>query len=408
MNESSSSNNLTRTTLNVAAIGGLAVTSFWVMQPFLLGLIWAATIVVATWPLLEIVRARVKGHRALAATIMTLALLIIFLLPLGIAVTTIISHFDEIAALVNSAHTWKLPTAPEWVAALPLAGEKITDVWNEVAEKGFAYLTPYANQIFLLTTKNLSSVGSALMQIGLTLAISAVLYFDGDTAAHGIRKFFHRLAGDQGDRAVVLASQAVRGVALGVVVTALLQSLLGGIGLWLTGIPFAGPLILMMFIFCLAQIGPTLVLLPIVGWLYWSDQGAAATALLVITIVAGTMDNFLRPYFIKRGADLPMLLIFVGVIGGLLGFGPIGIFIGPVVLAVTYKLIEEWIDEDQPLPVSEVALCDREIESVGADAECRLSTADPLRRHEAVLRETPASPPSQNTTNSDQVADNKS
>ena len=112
MNESSSSNNLTRTTLNVAAIGGLAVTSFWVMQPFLLGLIWAATIVVATWPLLEIVRARVNGHRALAATIMTLALLIIFLLPLGIAVTTIISHFDEIAALVNSAHTWKLPSAP--------------------------------------------------------------------------------------------------------------------------------------------------------------------------------------------------------------------------------------------------------------------------------------------------------
>ena len=366
MSAQSPSNNLTRTTLNVAAIGGLAVTSIWVMQPFLLGLIWAATIVVATWPLLEIVQTRVGGRRALAALIMTLALLIIFLLPLGIAVITITSHFDQITALISSAQSWTLPSAPEWLAALPLVGEKLTSIWNEVAEKGLAYLSPYANQIFSLATKNLSSVGSALLQIGLTLAISAVLYFDGDTAALGIRKFFHRLAGDQGNRAVVLASQAVRGVALGVVVTAILQSLLGGIGLLLTGVPFAGPLILVMFVFCLAQIGPMVVLLPIVGWLYWADQVAAAVVLLVITMIAGTMDNFLRPYLIKRGADLPMLLIFVGVIGGLLSFGPIGIFIGPVVLAVTYKLIEEWIDEGSPLVTDDAALGVTEIPPVGA------------------------------------------
>ncbi len=340
------SNNLTRTTLNVAAIGGLAITSIWVMQPFLLGLIWAATIVVATWPLLEIVQARVGGRRSLAAAIMTTALLIIFLLPLGIAIGTITSHYDELAALVNSAQTWKLPSAPDWLPALPLVGEKLAELWNDIAENGVAVLKPYANQMFALATRNLSSAGSALLQIGLTLAISAVLYLDGDTAARGIRRFFQRLAGDQGDRAVLLTGQAVRGVALGVVVTAILQSVLGGLGLLITRVPFTGPLILLMFVFCLAQIGPTVVLLPIVGWMYWAGNTGGAVVLLIIALIAGTMDNFLRPYFIKKGADLPMLLIFVGVIGGLISFGPIGIFIGPVVLAVTYKLIEEWIDEE--------------------------------------------------------------
>ena len=352
------SNNLTRTTLSVAAISALAIASIWVMQPFLLGLIWAGTIVVATWPLLELVQARVGGRRALAAAIMTTALLIIFLLPLGIAVGTITSHYEEIAALVNSAQNLKLPSAPDWLAALPFIGEKLAELWNEIAENGVAVLKPYANQIFSLTTRNLSSAGSALLQIGLTLAISAVLYFDGDTAAAGVRRFFHRLAGDQGDRAVILAGQAVRGVALGVVVTAILQSLLGGLGLLLTRVPFTGPLILLMFVFSLAQIGPMVVLLPIVGWMYWMDNISGALILLVFAVVAGTMDNFLRPYLIKKGADLPMLLIFVGVVGGLLSFGPVGIFIGPVVLAVTYRLIEEWVSEEDITPTPEIGSAD--------------------------------------------------
>ena len=130
------------------------------------------------------------------------------------------------------------------------------------------------------------------------------------------------------------------------VVTALAQSILGGIGLAIAGVPFAAVLTALMFILCIAQIGPVLVLAPAVAWMYWNGDTGWATVLLVWTVVVGTMDNVLRPFLIKRGADLPLLLIFAGVIGGLLTFGLIGVFVGPLVLAVTYTLLAPWVSDD--------------------------------------------------------------
>jgi predicted PurR-regulated permease PerM len=135
-------------------------------------------------------------------------------------------------------------------------------------------------------------------------------------------------------------------VALGVVVTAIAQSLLGGIGLAVVGIPFATVLTAVMFILCLAQIGPGLVLIPAVAWMYWSGEIVLGTVLVGFSAVTLTMDNFLRPVLIRRGANLPMLLILAGVIGGLLAFGLLGIFVGPTVLAVAYTLLNAWVDED--------------------------------------------------------------
>jgi predicted PurR-regulated permease PerM len=157
-----------------------------------------------------------------------------------------------------------------------------------------------------------------------------------------------RLAGEKGVNAVVLAGQAIRGVALGVVVTALAQSILGGIGLAIAGLPMVAVLTALMFMLCIAQLGPILVLAPAVAWLYWSGENGWGTFLLVWTLVVGSMDNVLRPYLIKKGADLPMLLIFAGVIGGLISFGLVGIFVGPVVLAVGYTLIDAWVQGDAP------------------------------------------------------------
>jgi predicted PurR-regulated permease PerM len=158
-----------------------------------------------------------------------------------------------------------------------------------------------------------------------------------------MRRFGQRLAGERGEDAVVLAGQAIRGVALGVVVTALVQSLLGGIGLAVAGVPFAPVLTALMFMLCIAQLGPLLVLLPAVAWMYWSGDNAWATFLLIWTLIVGSLDNFLRPFLIKKGADLPLLLILAGVIGGLIAFGLVGIFIGPVVLAVGYTLLDAWV-----------------------------------------------------------------
>jgi predicted PurR-regulated permease PerM len=143
----------------------------------------------------------------------------------------------------------------------------------------------------------------------------------------------------------VLAAKAIRGVALGVVLTALIQSILGGIGLAVTGIPAAMLLTAVIFLLCVAQLGPILVLIPCIAWLYWSGQTLWGTVLVIWSIPVATIDNILRPFLIRKGADLPLLLIFAGVIGGLIAYGIIGLFIGPVVLAVIYTLLQAWVEE---------------------------------------------------------------
>jgi predicted PurR-regulated permease PerM len=144
---------------------------------------------------------------------------------------------------------------------------------------------------------------------------------------------------------VHLAAQAIRGVALGVVLTALVHAALGGIGLMVVGVPFAILLTAVMFISAVVQVGVVPIMLGAVVWLYWTGQTTSGTVLLVWSIVIAPVDNILRPVLIKKGADLPLLLIFAGVIGGLVSFGMVGIFVGPVVLAIAYTLFTAWIDE---------------------------------------------------------------
>jgi predicted PurR-regulated permease PerM len=155
-----------------------------------------------------------------------------------------------------------------------------------------------------------------------------------------------KLADENGEQTLVLAAKAIRGVALGVVLTALIQTAIAGTGLAIAGVPAYQLLTAIIFMFCIAQIGPILILVPAVIWMYWSGQTLWGTVLLVFSIVAITIDNFIRPFLIRKGVELPLLLIFAGVIGGLVAFGIIGLFIGPVVLAVIYTLLQAWVKED--------------------------------------------------------------
>jgi predicted PurR-regulated permease PerM len=185
-----------------------------------------------------------------------------------------------------------------------------------------------------------------LIQFLLTTIITAIMFAKGESTRDGILLFANRLAGGRGRDAAILAGKTIRGVVLGVVGTALIQTAMGGIGLWITGVPAAALITAVMFFLCLAQLGPALVLAPAVAWQYWSGHTGMGTTLLVISIITVASDNVIRPLLIKRGANLPLLLIFAGVIGGLLAFGIVGIFIGPVVLAVVYTLLSAWVSAD--------------------------------------------------------------
>ena len=346
----SATRDITRTVFSVLLIIILIGVSLWVLRPFLLAATWATMIVVATWPLMLKVQAGVR-KRAFAVIVMTLAMLMVFVVPMFLAIRAVVANLDTITQWLHALPGLTIPPPPEWVSRIPLAGEKIAAQWASVAAAGttqlLADLRPFMENVARWTGAAFGSIGVLTIEFLLTAVIAAILFAQGETARRGLIRFGRRLAGDRGEAVVLLAGQSIRAVALGVVVTALVQTVLAGIGLAVAGIPFAALLTAVVLILCIAQIGPLLVLVPAVAWLFWKDATVAGAALLVWTIAVGMLDNILRPLLIRRGADLPLLLIFAGVIGGLLAFGIIGLFVGPVALAVAYTLLADWVAEQE-------------------------------------------------------------
>ena len=267
-----------RVTLGVSFVAGLIVTSFWVLQPFLPAALWAVTIVIATWPLMLRVESMLWGRRGLAVAVMTLLMLLGFIVPLTLALLTIVTHAHDIV---------------DWV--------------------------------------------ESLATLLLVVLFAAILYASGETAAGAARRFARRLAGARGEHSARLAAQAIRSVALGIVVTALMQAVLAAAGLFVVGVPFPGMLTALVFLLCVAQIGAGPVMFLAVFWTYWSGASGWGTALLVWSLFVLSIDDVVRPILIRKGADLQLLLIIVSVAGGLLAFGVVGIFVGPAVLAVATR-----------------------------------------------------------------------
>jgi predicted PurR-regulated permease PerM len=343
---------ITRTTLTVLIIGLLIVGSLWTLLPFIGALIWATAIVVATWPLLLAVQKRVGG-RGLATTIMVAIVAILVIVPFWVAINALLDASTNLIAVLRSYLANGLGPPPAWLANIPFAGERLTAQWQELAAAGpdaFAEtIRPYARSAAATALALTGGIGGLIVHFLLTVILVGVLYATGETAARGVVSFARRLGGDRGEEAVVLAGQSVRSVALGVVVTALIQSALAGLGLWICGVPHPGLLTAAIFVLCIAQLGPFPVLIPAMIWMFSNQPIGWALAFLVWSIPVGIMDNFVRPILISRGVDLPLLLIIGGVIGGLVAFGVIGLFVGPVVLAVTYTTLQGWIRGNAPI-----------------------------------------------------------
>jgi predicted PurR-regulated permease PerM len=275
MSPSHTGPDLTRSTLAVFLVAALCFASFWILRPFLIAAVWATMTVVATWPVLLRLQARLGGRRGRAVTVLTVCFLLLLIVPLFFASLTVISNAGWVTEWLLSLQSTGLPLAPDWLGRLPLVGTELSGAWNQLAAAGsaklFAFAGPHLGRLFQWFVGELGGVGMLIVQFLLTVVIAAVLYSTGDTAARGVLLFGHRLAGTQGE------------------------------------------------------------------FLVWS-------------IAVGAIDNFLRPILIKKGVDLPFLLILSGVMGGLFAFGLIGIFVGPVVLAVTYTLLQDWVLEGRPSP----------------------------------------------------------
>ena len=352
MNLPPGSRDLVRIVLGVLLIVLLIGAALWILGPFLPALIWATMIVVATWPLLLRLQRALGGRRSLATVAMTTLLFVIVVAPLALAVSTIVQQAARLSDL--EVAEIRIPMPPVWIEGVPVVGAKLAAEWRvyaaatpeELASKAAPYVTPVVSWI----ANRAGAFGTFLLHLLLTLLLCGMLYVTGETAALGVRRFARRLQGPVGDHMVLLAAGSIRAVALGIVVTAIVQTALGTVGLVIAGAPYVAIFAAVMFVFCIAQLGPALPMLAAVGWLYLAGATTAAIGLFVWTVIVGLLDNVLRPILIRRGADLPLLLIMGGVIGGLISLGLVGLFVGPVVLAVVYTEISAWIAEQDATP----------------------------------------------------------
>lgn len=341
---------LARTVLGVLFIVGFLGASLWILLPFLGPMLWAVMIAVATWPVLIRLQGWLFASRALAVAAMTVALLLVLVLPVTMVVGTLAGNTRTLVDWAGVLANFHVPPPPAWLAGIPLVGEHLNGLWLQFTQLSNQELldraVPYAEQFVAWLLPQVGTLGYVLVQFLLTVVVAAICYMNGERVAAFVLRFARRLAGERGEGAVRLAAQTIRGVALGVVGTALIQSALAGIGLAIAGVPFAGLLTASAFVLTVAQIPILLVLVPAVIWVFSTGATGLGIFLAVWTVIVSTSDNIIRPLLIKRGADLSLVLIFAGVVGGLLTLGVLGIFVGPVVLAVSWRLLKAWVDAE--------------------------------------------------------------
>ncbi|WP_245643839.1 AI-2E family transporter YdiK [Paraburkholderia oxyphila] len=326
-------------------IGG----SLYVLRPFVPALIWGSMIVVATWPPFVALQRRLGGRRAPAVMIMLLVQIAVIVVPFYAAVATLTSHATDITAFVKNLPDYALPAPPHWVANIPLGGRRLAQEWQTLSDAGpggvLAKVQPYASVAARWLLARASQLGMFAVYLMLMVIVCGMLYARGEIAAQLVIRVAERVAPRNGEQIVHLAAQSVRAIALGVVVTAIIQASLGALGVWVAGVPFAGIIAALLLMFCLIQAGPLLPLLGCVAWTFANGSRVVAIVLLVWSIGVTMIDNFLRPILIRRAVELPLVLILFGVLGGLISIGVVGLFVGPVVLAVTYHLLLAWVGQ---------------------------------------------------------------
>lgn len=329
-------------------VGGLVYACFQIVAPFIPSFIWALILSISTWPYYQFIAKKLGGRENIAATILTLFLLMVFVIPVLVALDAVSTHLPRIdSSITDPVLDWIKGPPPDWLENIPLIGEKLSDTWREgtfssliSAEKIRSTATALGSWLIK------GSANLALNAINVLLAVlmAGYLYSHGKLGAGFAVRFAERIGGSSAVNAAHTAAMTVRAVSLGVIGTALIQAILSGIGFAIAGLPSASILGLLCFLTALLQIGTSVVWIPVAAWLYHLDQDAWAIFTVVWGIMINVMDNFVKPYFIGLSSPLPFLLIMIGVIGGLLAWGFVGIFLGTSLLAVAYSTFFSWLE----------------------------------------------------------------
>ncbi|HUZ65293.1 MAG TPA: AI-2E family transporter [Acetobacteraceae bacterium] len=327
-------------------LGALALGCVLVLQPFLSAIAWAGILVFTTWPLHEWLRRRLSLPRAAAAGLMVAAATVLILLPLIFLAHSAADTAAGLRRVMHHAVEVGLPPAPGWVGGVPIVGPALARIWDRAAvdlSTLFAPLRPYFAVIARSALRALLGVADGVVSIGFALFIAYFFYVSGESLAARLRGLLHRITGARAERLIAVTGATVRGAVYGILGTAVVQGTLIMFGLWVCGVPHAGLLGLISGILSTVPMGGILVWLPAALWLLGTGQPVWGVLLALYSAIGvGSADSVVRPWFIARGADLPFLLTVLGVLGGVLGFGVLGIFLGPVLLGVGFTLVNEF------------------------------------------------------------------
>lgn len=323
-----------------------------VMQPFISALLWAIVLSFSVWPLHRRLLKLVRGRRAIAAALMTSAMILVMLVPFVIVGATLAQNIKELSTATRTWLEAGPPAPPTWLAKVPVVGAKAVEKWQTLAsdsasliEEAKRFIEPVSAWFLKVGLK----LGSGVFELALSILITFFFLRDGLSLADRLTTGVSRIAGEQGKHLLGVAGGTVRGVVYGILGTALVQAVIAGIGFLIAGVPGASLLALMTFFLSVVPVGPPLIWLPASLWLFHQGSTGWGIFMLIWGVGVSSVDNVVKPWIISQGSAMPFLLIFFGVIGGAFAFGFIGVFIGPTLLAVGYRLFEEWIASKRPV-----------------------------------------------------------
>ena len=340
--------------LALVLVGGLVFGIIATLKPFATAILFGSILAIALWPLRD--RLKRAGLRSgLAAVLLLLLTLAAVVLPLLLIAPGLAVALQEGAAWLSEFARTAPPTAPAWLSGLPLVGESAGRHWARIAEARGEFgplLAPYAEAIRGALVDVASGLADSALQMLLALVVATMLWTSGEAIGEALRHVAWRLGGRTGERALHASSGAVRAVAYGVIGTAAAQGVLAGIGYAVAGVPAPALLGFLTLVFSVSQILGPLIVVCWAGAAWWLfEQGSTAWAIFMgawgLFVVSGS-DNVLRPLLIKRGVEMPLSLIILGVFGGFVTFGFLGLFIGPTLLAVGLVLLRAWREAAAP------------------------------------------------------------
>jgi len=337
------------TILRIVILFVLIAWCIGIVLPFVEPVIWGAIIAVALHPFFAMVKRRLWNRNMLAGVVVTLLMLVILLLPTALLIKSLAEGIQGLATQLNE-QTLVIPPPDPSVAGWPLIGKPISEIWLLASQSLESAITTYKEPISKLGMAilgHLGGVGKGLLMFFISVIIAGVFLVKADASAHFVRRLIHRLAGERSDDMLPVTGATIKNVAKGILGVAFFQFLAAGTVFVLANVPFAGLWAFAVLVFAILQLPSIIVILPVIIFLFTANDLLPAILWTIALVVVGLSDNVLKPLLMGKGSAVPMLVIFLGAIGGFIFSGLIGLFTGAIVLSIGYNLMVHWLGEGQ-------------------------------------------------------------